>query len=52
MRGSAMIASMPSDADVEDWFFSHRDEVQFASEYTFLPIAPWLPIIGIPANDL
>ena len=46
-----MIASMPNDAEVEEWFFRHREEAASLSERALLPIAPWIPLIGLPAND-
>lgn len=46
-----MIAEMPNDAEVEAWFFNHRDEAVALPERALLPIAPWIPIVGIPAND-
>ena len=46
-----MLDPMPGDADVEDWFARHGCEADGVGDRTLLPIAPWIPIIGIPAND-
>ena len=39
-----------SDTDVEDWFERHGKETQGVTEAVLLSIAPWIPLIGIPAN--
>ncbi len=46
-----MINPMPSDADVETWFNRYASDANWTADRALLPIAPWIPIIGLPAND-
>lgn len=46
-----MINPMPSAADVENWFVRYADDANGTADRALLPIVPWIPIIGLPAND-
>ena len=46
-----MINPMLSDADVETWFARNAGGATIVADHILLPLAPWIPIIGIPAND-
>lgn len=46
-----MINPIPSDVDVENWFVRHAGKADSAFDRAVMPIAAWIPIIGIPAND-
>jgi hypothetical protein len=48
---AAMINSTPSDTEIEDWFGRYAAEAGGITERSFLPVAPWIPLIGLPAND-
>lgn len=46
-----MINPMLSDVELETWFIRHcQDQSRFPDD-SLLPIAPWIPIISLPAND-
>ena len=40
-----------TDAELEDRFIRHGDAVDDLPPGVFTAIAPWIPIIGVPAND-
>ncbi len=46
-----MINPVLSDDELETWFIRHVHEARRMSHDNLLPIAPWIPIIGLPAND-
>lgn len=46
-----LINPIPSDRDIELWFARYPAAIAALSEQQFRPIAAWLPLIGIPAND-
>lgn len=46
-----MINPTPGDAEVEDWFVRYAGGADRAFDRALMLIAPWIPIIGIPAND-
>ncbi len=46
-----MINPMPTDADVETWFMRYVGDASGTSDHALMPIAAWIPIIGLPAND-
>ena len=39
------------DAELEGWFLRHAVEAGTTEDYSLIPVAPWLPLVGIPAND-
>ena len=43
--------AMVNDEMVEAWFSDHRDALSGLSEQALADIVPWLPIIGVAAND-
>ena len=48
---TAIINAMPSDRDVEEWFDRYAALAGNAPDGAVLPVALWIPIIGIPGND-
>lgn len=40
-----------SDEMIEAWFSTHRGMLCELSELAWSDIAPWIPIIGLAAND-
>lgn len=40
-----------SDEAVETWFERHRALVAQADPREIMTIGPWIPLIGLPAND-
>ncbi len=46
-----MLNPVSSDTEVENWFTRYGNGTENIPERIFLPIAPWIPIIGLPAND-
>lgn len=40
-----------TDVEIEDWFVRHGGDTDDLAPGVFLAIAPWIPVIGIPAND-
>lgn len=43
--------ALVSDEMVEDWFSSHAKTLTQTSEIALAKIAPWIPIIGVAANE-
>ena len=46
-----MVPAVIDDDVLEAWFLRHRGSLDEVSEAAFAEVAPWLPIIGIAAND-
>ena len=46
-----MINPTPCDAALENWFLSNGEDAVAAPDQILNSVAPWIPLIGIPAND-